>query len=79
MSKATNKEEKNFEEKIRELEEIVKSLESGEVELAMTMEKYQKAMELAGECSKELNQATEQVNTILKENGELVNFEISQE
>ena len=79
MSKATNKEEKNFEEKIRELEEIVKSLESGEVELAMAMEKYQKAMELAGECSKELSQATEQVNKILKENGELVNFEISQE
>ena len=73
------KKETNFEDKIRELEEIVKELESGEVSLDNAIEKYTKAMKLAKECSDRLNAATEKVNKILKENGELVDFNISEE
>ena len=71
--------ELSFEDKIRELEEIVKELESGEVNLDDAIEKYTKAMKLAKECSDRLNAATEKVNKILKENGELVDFNISEE
>ena len=74
-----SKKETSFEDKIRELEEIVKELESGEVNLDDAIEKYTKAMKLAKECSDRLNKATEKVNKILKENGELVDFEVSQE
>jgi len=74
-----NKKENNFETKIRELEEIVKELESGEVNLDDAIEKYTSAMKLAKECSDRLNKATEKVNKILKENGELVEFNVDNE
>ena len=69
----------SFEDKIRELEEIVKELETGEVNLDDAIDKYTKAMKLAKECSDKLNNATEKVNKILKENGELVDFDVNQE
>lgn len=70
------KKENNFENKILELESIVKELESGEVSLDDAIEKYTKAMKLAKECSDKLNKATESLNKILKENGELEEFNI---
>ena len=68
--------ELSFEDKIRELEGIVKELESGEVNLDAAIEKYTNAMKLAKECSDKLNAATVQVNKILKENGELTDFNV---
>ena len=71
--------ENNFESKIKELEVIVKELESGEVSLDDAIEKYTRAMKLAKECSDKLNKATEKVNKILKENGELADFNVDAE
>ncbi len=68
----------NFEDKIKELEAIVKELEAGEVNLDAAIDKYTKAMKLAKECSDKLNSATEKVNKILKENGELAEFKIEE-
>ena len=51
--------ENSFEDKIKELEAIVKELESGEVNLDDAIEKYTKAMNLAKECSDKLNTAVE--------------------
>ena len=65
------KEEKTFEESLNELESIVKELESGEVDLDKAIEKYSEAMKLAKSCSEKLNNATEKVNQILKEDGSL--------
>ena len=76
---SSKEKEVSFEDKIRNLEDIVKELESGEVNLDDAIEKYTKAMKLAKECSDKLNAATEKVNKILKENGELVDFEPSNE
>lgn len=70
------KKENNFENKILELEAIVKELESGEVSLDDAIDKYTKAMKLAKECSDKLNKATESLNKILKENGELEEFNV---
>ena len=74
-----SKKELSFEDKIRELEDIVKELEGGEINLDDAIDKYTKAMRLAKECSDRLNKATEKVNKILKENGELADFEVNQE
>ena len=71
-------EEKTFEESLTELENIVKELETGEVDLDKAINKYSEAMKLAKTCSDKLNNATEKVNQILKENGELENFEIEE-
>ena len=66
--------EKNFEEKLEELETIVRELENGDVHLDDAINKYTEAMKLAKECSTKLDNATKAVNKILKENGELEDF-----
>jgi len=65
-----------FEEKLTKLEQIIKDLEAGDVDLDEAISKYTEAMKLAKECSDKLTNAEEQVNKILQENGKLENFEI---
>lgn len=68
------KEEKKFEEKLESLEEIVKELEEGNVDLDDAINKYTEAMKIAKECSEKLDNATKAVNKILNESGELEDF-----
>lgn len=68
------KEEKKFEEKLNDLEVIVKKLENGNVDLDDAINKYTEAMKLAKECSKKLDEAEKAVNEILKEDGSLEEF-----
>ncbi len=69
------KEKFNFEESLTELEKIVKELESGETPLDKAIDEYTKAMKLAKGCSEKINKATESVNKILKEDGNLEDFQ----
>ena len=68
------KEEKKFEEKLSDLESIVKELENGNVDLDDAINKYTEAMKLAKECYKKLDEAEKAVNEILKEDGSLGEF-----
>ena len=68
------KEEKKFEEKLSDLENIVKELEEGNVDLDDAINKYTEAMKIAKECSTKLDNATKAVNKILNENNELEDF-----
>ena len=70
--------EKSFEDALKELEIIVKELESGNVELDLAIDKYTEAMKLAKYCSEKLNSATERVNKILNENKELSQFKVEE-
>ena len=70
--------EMTFEESLVELENIVKELESGNVDLDKAIDKYSEAMKLSKGCSDKLNDATLKVNKILKENGSLEDFEIEE-
>lgn len=72
------KKERTFEENLVELENIVKELEAGNVSLDKAIEKYSEAMKLAKSCSDKLNNATEKVNQILKENGDLEDFMVEE-
>ena len=74
----TKKEELTFEEKIKKLESIVTELESGDVPLDDAINKYTEAMKLSKECSLKLNEVEKSVNKILKENGELEDFEVKE-
>lgn len=65
-----------FEEKIKELENIVNKLENGDSPLDESFDMYSKAMKLIKECDKELNNVKEKVNKIVNENGELKDFTI---
>lgn len=69
---------KKFEEKMSELEEIVRELENGNVDLDDAINKYTNAMKLVKECNEELKNATESVNKILKDNGVLEDFNIEE-
>lgn len=71
-------EEKKFDELMLEIEHIVKDLENGNIDLETSIEKYSKAMKLIKICSDKLNKATESVNKIIDENGNLSNFEINE-
>lgn len=68
----------SFEKSLEKLESIVHELESGNIELESAIEKYTEAMKLVKSCSDKLNEATKKVNKILTENGELVDFDLSE-
>lgn len=72
----TKAKEMTFEEKIKELEKVVNELESGEIDLDSSIEKYTLAMKLVKECDDKLKNVEEQVNKIVSENGTLENFEV---
>ena len=63
-----------FEDKIKELETIINDLESDNINLDDSIEKYTKAMKLVKECDEKLKNVEEQVSKIVAENGELKDF-----
>lgn len=68
--------EKKFDELLEDIEKIVKDLESGNIDLETSIEKYSKAMKMIKICSDKLENATASVNKILEENGNLTDFKI---
>ena len=70
--------EVKFEEKIKKKKKIINELESGEIDLEDSIEKYTKAMKLVKECDEKLKNIEEQVNKIVTENGTLENFSIEE-
>jgi exodeoxyribonuclease VII small subunit len=60
--------EMTFEEKIRNLEEIVEILDEGEAPLEELMKQYEKGMALARDCRAFLEKAEQKVIDITKEN-----------
>lgn len=67
-----------FEEKVKNLEEIINELENGEINLDESITKYTTAMKLIKECDTELKKVEEKVNKMVSENNEVSDFEISE-
>lgn len=67
-----------FEDKIKELESIINELESGEIGLEASIDKYTNAMKLVKECDEKLKAIEEQVNKIVNENDVLEDFSIEE-
>ena len=65
---------KKFEEKITELEALVKALENGDVELEKAIDYFTKATKLANECDKDLQEAEKTLTSIVNEDGTLLEF-----
>ena len=59
-----------FEEKIKQLEEIVEKLESGEVSLEESIELFKKGTKLSLECKKTLDEAQIEINSLTSEGNE---------
>ena len=70
--------ELSFEESLENLEEIVKKLEVGDVPLDDAIEEFNKAMKLAKSCDEKLKKAEESITKLVKENGEIVDFQVEE-
>lgn len=60
----------NFEQSLKELEEIVNKLESGHVTLDESIKLYQRGLELYGVCYKKIQEAEELIVTVQEKEGE---------
>ena len=74
----SEKKEKTFEGDVKDLEKIVNELESGELDLDKSIEKYTEAMKLIQTCEKKLNSATKTVNKLVEANGKIIDFEVEE-
>ena len=72
------KEELNFEESLKKLEEIVKELENGTVALDDAITKFTEAMKHASSCNEKLKNAEESINKILTKDGSLEDFKVEE-
>jgi exodeoxyribonuclease VII small subunit len=55
---------KKFEEALKELEEIVRALEAGNLPLETTLSKYEQAVELYKFCQKKLTEVEEKIEIL---------------
>ena len=62
--------EKNFEEQLGELEDIVKKLESDSVSLDETLALFEQGVKLAKSCQKTLETAERQVKVLMSDGSE---------
>lgn len=67
--------QQTFAEAMAELEIIVQKLEQGEVPLEEAIDLYKKGMELSQYCHEKLQNAEQQLISIVNENGEKQPFE----
>ena len=72
------KNEVNFEENIKKLEEIVRELESGNVALDDALNKFNEAYKLSKECDDKLKEVSESLNKVLNKDGNLEEFKIEE-
>tara|TARA_B100001123_G_scaffold406522_1_gene497863 strand:- start:2715 stop:2948 length:234 start_codon:yes stop_codon:yes gene_type:complete len=68
---AEKKSKINFEKAIKDLEEIVEDLESGELSLEDSLKAFEKGIKLTRLCQGELEEAELKVKKLVEENGEL--------
>ncbi|MFA6680073.1 MAG: exodeoxyribonuclease VII small subunit [Candidatus Methanomethylophilaceae archaeon] len=64
--KKTKTEEMTFEESLRALEELVKELETGGLDLDKSLEIYQKAIVLRDRCKKILEESERKVQKLME-------------
>ena len=69
-------EEKKFDELLSMIENNIKDLENGNVDLETSIKKYEETMKMVKICNDKLTHATNSVNKILEENGNLTDFTI---
>lgn len=65
----------NFEESIKDLENIVKKLEDGNLTLDQSLEEFQKGIEAYKNCNDMLNKVEGKVKLIVEENSDIEIFD----
>lgn len=71
---------KNFEDMMKDLEQIAKDLESGELSLDESVKKFEEGMEISKSCSKILEDAEKKITILIKDsNGDIAEENFSAE
>lgn len=65
------KEENNFEEKMKELENLVLELEKGELNLDDSVKKFEEGMKISKECNDILEKAEKRISILLEKDGDI--------
>ena len=73
------KKELTFENAMKELEVIVEQLEKGDVPLEEAISYYKEGMKLSKLCHEKLQNVEQQMEQILRENGELEPFDVQED
>ena len=71
-------EENNFEDNLKELEEIVLKLENGEVPLDEAINEFHKARVLVKSCDDKLNDAKDSIAKLVKDNENIIDFNVEE-
>lgn len=70
-------EEISFEEAIKRLEEIVSSLETGQLSLDESLKKFEEGIKLSRLCNKKLVETQQKVEKLMEKNGTLFTEPVS--
>lgn len=62
----------SFEDAMKELENVVLELESGDLTLDKSIEKFKKGIELSNYCNKLLEDAEKTVTILVEKSGEII-------
>ena len=65
------KEENNFEEKMKDLENLVAELEKGDLNLDESVNKFEEGMKISKECNDILQKAERRISIILEKDGDI--------
>ena len=65
----------DFEKALEELEELVSSLEDGELSLEGSLQAFEKGIKLTRECQAALKKAEQKVRVLINENGDTEEME----
>ena len=69
----------DFEGALEELEELVSSMEDGELSLEDSLKAFEKGIKLTRECQTALKKAEQKVQVLLNESGETEDFELDED
>lgn len=74
------KEEKTFEDSLKELEKVAQELERGDLSLEDALKNFEKGIKLSKECNKKLENAEKKINILIENaNNELEEEPFSEE
>ncbi|HKL51603.1 MAG TPA: exodeoxyribonuclease VII small subunit [Wenzhouxiangellaceae bacterium] len=65
MPSSQNKNQPSFEKTLAELETLVEQLESGELELADSLDRFKRGIELSKQCRAMLDQAQQTIDDVI--------------
>lgn len=65
------KQELNFEEAMKRLEEIAQELEKGDLGLDQSVKKFEEGMALSKKCNEILQEAEKRITILIQEDGEI--------